>query len=663
MLKKMQEVYLGSALAPGEQDTTQASNYLGNWDASTNTPTLVNGVGSAGSFYIVTVAGTADFGAGPIIFEENDWVVYTGDAWVVNKAEGSLINDKTIDTQLTWSSHKINAEIQGLLDDNFISTKTTWSSSKIQQAIETGTSADIFVYKGEVDELPETAVLGQVYKLTTTGLAYWWDGTKFEEFKQDLSAYYTKTETDNLLDTKVDKVAGKGLSTEDFTTDEKTKLAGIETGAEVNNIKSISVNDTEVVPDEDKNVNIVVPTKVSDIENDSQFITKNVDNLENYYNTDTIDGIVSGIGQDINKKQDEITENNKLDYSLLNNTPTKVSDFENDSEFITNIVGNLVNYYKKSETYTQQEINDLIATVESFKIKIVDVLPETDIDTHAMYFVPKSSYATIKDSYDTYIYINGVWELIGSTDINLDDYYTKNETYSQDEVNSLVGLDITKTDANLCVPTEDNTVRYYKLYYPASNVPLNQTLFIQTAKYSNGRDIRITQCAYVNYNTPNNPSFVRTAIGTHDDLTWTEWTQFAMTNMLNKNSIHISASPTSQLLQLTININAYTGGTIQFVSRTLAVYQIRFYRGDTEGIRIRCVAMNNIGASSDKMVIRRKPVVANETSTVLYIKQPNYHTGYNYSVLGLEGTITPSAITTIPDDAVDVPIYNIADSL
>lgn len=33
---------------------------------------------------------------------------------------------------------------------------------------------------------------------------------------------------------KVDKVAGKGLSTEDYTTEEKTKLAGIEDGAEVN---------------------------------------------------------------------------------------------------------------------------------------------------------------------------------------------------------------------------------------------------------------------------------------------------------------------------------------------------------------------------------------------------------------------------------------------
>jgi hypothetical protein len=43
-------------------------------------------------------------------------------------------------------------------------------------------------------------------------------------------------------DEKVDKVTGKGLSTNDYTTEEKTKLAGIEAGAEVNVIETVKVN-------------------------------------------------------------------------------------------------------------------------------------------------------------------------------------------------------------------------------------------------------------------------------------------------------------------------------------------------------------------------------------------------------------------------------------
>jgi len=48
------------------------------------------------------------------------------------------------------------------------------------------------------------------------------------------SAKPISTATQTALNTKVDKVAGKGLSTEDYTTAEKTKLSGIATGATAN---------------------------------------------------------------------------------------------------------------------------------------------------------------------------------------------------------------------------------------------------------------------------------------------------------------------------------------------------------------------------------------------------------------------------------------------
>jgi len=45
---------------------------------------------------------------------------------------------------------------------------------------------------------------------------------------------------------KVDKVSGKGLSTEDYTTAEKNKLAGIEAGAQVNTVTSVAGKTGEV---------------------------------------------------------------------------------------------------------------------------------------------------------------------------------------------------------------------------------------------------------------------------------------------------------------------------------------------------------------------------------------------------------------------------------
>ena len=55
---------------------------LGGWNASTNAPSLVNGTGIGGDKYIVTAAGTQDFGAGSVTFLIDDFVEYANGEWV-----------------------------------------------------------------------------------------------------------------------------------------------------------------------------------------------------------------------------------------------------------------------------------------------------------------------------------------------------------------------------------------------------------------------------------------------------------------------------------------------------------------------------------------------------------------------------------------------------
>jgi hypothetical protein len=66
---------------PASQLPNSIMEYQGTWDASTNTPTLADGTGSAGDVYIVDVAGTQDLGSGNITFSVGDWVVYNGTIW------------------------------------------------------------------------------------------------------------------------------------------------------------------------------------------------------------------------------------------------------------------------------------------------------------------------------------------------------------------------------------------------------------------------------------------------------------------------------------------------------------------------------------------------------------------------------------------------------
>ena len=76
-------------------------------------------------------------------------------------------------------------------------------------------------------------------------------GEKGDPGTIDPSDYYNKTETNALLDTKVDKVSGKGLSTEDYTAADKTKLANIESEANKTIVEQVTGSSTSSVMSQD----------------------------------------------------------------------------------------------------------------------------------------------------------------------------------------------------------------------------------------------------------------------------------------------------------------------------------------------------------------------------------------------------------------------------
>ena len=80
--------------------------------------------------------------------------------------------------------------------------------------------------------------VGEAYKWDV--LAGFVDLSAYETADAAGAKYATKTELTDGLAGKVSVVAGKGLSTEDYTSEDKTKLAGIATGAQVNVIDAVS---------------------------------------------------------------------------------------------------------------------------------------------------------------------------------------------------------------------------------------------------------------------------------------------------------------------------------------------------------------------------------------------------------------------------------------
>jgi hypothetical protein len=82
----------GSGKIPTSELPVQMMEFEGNWDASTNTPTLANtDTGKQGTVYRTSVAGTVDFGAGNVTFAVGDWVYNTGSVWELGEQSAQVL--------------------------------------------------------------------------------------------------------------------------------------------------------------------------------------------------------------------------------------------------------------------------------------------------------------------------------------------------------------------------------------------------------------------------------------------------------------------------------------------------------------------------------------------------------------------------------------------
>jgi len=117
----------GGGKVPVSQLPNSVMELQGFWNASTNTPTLADGTGSPGDVWEVSVAGTTNFGSGPISFAVGDWAVYAADGkWhkslnsnavtSVNGYTGTVVlttSDITEGSNLYYTDARAQAAITG----------------------------------------------------------------------------------------------------------------------------------------------------------------------------------------------------------------------------------------------------------------------------------------------------------------------------------------------------------------------------------------------------------------------------------------------------------------------------------------------------------------------------------------------------------------------
>lgn len=121
------------------------------------------------------------------------------------------------------------------------------------------------------------------------------DITDLQTGKADKSDVYTKTETNNALNTKVDKVENMGLSANNYTTTEKNKLAGIETNAN-KTVVDTALSSISTNPVQNKIINSAIKNVVALTLSSAGLQKKNL--LKNTLTTRTVSGVTFTVNED-----------------------------------------------------------------------------------------------------------------------------------------------------------------------------------------------------------------------------------------------------------------------------------------------------------------------------------------------------------------------------
>lgn len=204
--------------------------------------------------------------------------------------------------------------------------------------------------------------------------------TKTSDLQND-SDYKTGSQIATILLDYVQKVEGKGLSTEDFTTELKQKLQGL-----------TNYNDTELqskVTSLQSQLNTLLSGDASSaIESFNEIVAF----LSGVEDTETLEGIIAGIGQQITNVQNSI--------------PTKLSQLQNDDNTVKD-----ASYVHTDNNYSnteKQNVSDSLRLKEYTDVSNIGSLPATHYNMRYAYnsnspkainFASVSSVAEMQEFY------------------------------------------------------------------------------------------------------------------------------------------------------------------------------------------------------------------------------------------------------------------------
>lgn len=268
---------------------------------------------------------------------------------------------------------------------------------------------------------PSNPKLGQIYTNSVNSRIMWYNGSEW----RTIGVVVESSETNGNI-----KVDGVEMSVYELPIATASTVGGVKVGSGlkvlVDGTLSVEVVDNLTSSDTDKALSAAQGKALNEAINKINTEIGEMaqgDMLKSTYDTDG-DGVIDNAAK--------LGGQAPSYYAKAEDIPLKLSDLTNDEGFIDNTVSNLANYYKKSETYTKEEVNTLIGNLATMEIQAVDNLPASG-KSNVIYLVPKDSAQT-NNAKDEYLWTGTVFEKFGDTEIDLSNYLTKSGNASDTSV-------------------------------------------------------------------------------------------------------------------------------------------------------------------------------------------------------------------------------------
>ena len=268
------------------------------------------------------------------------------------------------------------------------------------------------------------------------------------------------------LDNKVDKVNGKGLSTEDYTSDEKTKLGGIETGVTKTVIDS-SLSKTSENPVQNKVIKNALDGKADDSDLNNYILTSKiltdidsaVDNTqvvgayEMQQVVEDLKGQVpTGVELQANKKSSWTATPNNTNYPSEKLVKDSLDDKLDDSQLVTSIT----NLSDNNHIPSAKAVYDYVASVPKWTTAIYQTfndLPSVGA-VGTFYLVPKAN-SEEKNEYDEYFWNDSAqtpgYEHFGAFTIDISNLVTMDEVLQYINENGSLTLATSGADSGYLI--------------------------------------------------------------------------------------------------------------------------------------------------------------------------------------------------------------------